>query len=194
MYLIGTFYLRGHPAVTCAYCSRIYSTRYNLDEHIKSRHAGLPPPPELSVSFSRTEPRYQCQIAQCSMVFTDIADFNAHRQICVEEQRTDLLGQVEAQNKNLVDTSDVTSIDSDDDNKEFRSAEAKLAKNPQLTILKQALTKGDSLKRNYDDDGSTTSSKPRKIVKTGKNFIVKIGRINFSYVELELILNVSFRR
>lgn len=199
MYLIGTSYLRGHPAVTCAYCSRIYSTRYNLDEHIKSRHAGLPPPPELSVPFSRTEPRYQCQIAHCSMVFTDVADFNAHRQICGEEQRTDLLGQVDAaqNNKNLVDTSDVTSIDSDDDNKEFRSAEAKLAKNPQLTILKQALTKGDSLKRNYDDDGSITSSKPRKIVKTGKLLLFKNyrnGRIFNVYSTRINFERFSFRR
>ncbi|XP_071574276.1 uncharacterized protein [Temnothorax nylanderi] len=156
---------RGHPAVTCAYCSRIYSTRYNLDEHIKSRHAGLPPPPELSVSLSRTETRYQCQT--CPMVYTDLADFNAHRQICTQEQRTDLLGQTEAQNNKIfADTSDISSIYSDDENKDFRNAEAKLAKNPQLTILKQALTKGDSLKRNFDDDGSTSSSKPKKIVKS----------------------------
>ncbi|KMQ97192.1 zinc finger protein xfin [Lasius niger] len=164
---------RGHPAVTCAYCSRIYSTRYNLEEHIKSRHAGLPPPPELSVSLSRAETRYQCQT--CPMVYKDLADFNAHRQIC-EEQRTDLLGQTDAQNnKSLVDVSDMSSIiDSDDENKDFRSAEAKLAKNPQLTILKQALTKGDSLKRNYDDDGSTSSCKTRKMVKIeGENPEIK---------------------
>lgn len=164
-------YFRGHPAVTCAYCSRIYSTRCNLDEHIKSRHAGLPAPPELSVSFSRAETHYQCQT--CPMIYKDLADFNAHRQICIEEQRTDLLGQTDAQNnKNLVDMSDDMSsiIDSDDENKDFRSAEAKLAKNPQLTILKQALTKGDSLKRIYDDDGSTSSCKARKMVKIGKIF------------------------
>ncbi|KAG5317093.1 XFIN protein, partial [Acromyrmex heyeri] len=156
---------RGHPAVTCAYCSRIYSTRYNLDEHIKSRHAGLPPPPELSVPLTRTETRYQCQT--CPMVFTDLADFNAHRQICIQEQRTDLLGQTEAQNNKIfADTSDVSSIDLDDENKDFKNAEAKLAKNPQLTILKQALTKGDNLKRNFDDDGSTSSGKPKKIVKS----------------------------
>lgn len=166
----GSFCFRGHPAVTCAYCSRIYSTRYNLDEHIKSRHAGLPPPPELSVSLSRAETRYQCQT--CPMIYKDLADFNAHRQICIEEQRTDLLGQTDTQNnKNLIDMSDMSSIiDSDDENKDFRSAEAKLAKNPQLTILKQALTKGDSLKRIYDDDGSTSSCKARKMVKIGKIF------------------------
>lgn len=161
-------YLRGHPAVTCAYCSRIYSTRYNLDEHIKSRHAGLPPPPELSVPLTRTETRYQCQT--CPMVFTDLTDFNAHRQICIQEQRTDLSGQTEAQNNKIfADTSDVSSIDLDiDENKDFKNAEAKLAKNPQLTILKQALTKGDNLKRNFDDDSSTSSGKPKKIVKSGK--------------------------
>lgn len=159
---------RGHPAVTCAYCSRIYSTRYNLDEHIKSRHAGLPNP-ELSISFSRANDNgnYQCQT--CSMVFTDFAVFNAHRQICMEEQRTDLLDQTEAQtNKNLVDISDASSVDSDDENKDFKNAEAKLAKNPQLTILKHALTKGDSLKRNHDDAGSASICKLRKITKTGK--------------------------
>ncbi|XP_011333328.2 zinc finger protein hangover isoform X2 [Ooceraea biroi] len=155
---------KGHPAVTCAYCSRIYSTRYNLNEHIKSRHAGLPPPPELPVSFSRAETRYQCQT--CPMVYTDLAEFNAHRQLCFEEQRTDLLAQAEAQNnKGLDDTSDISSIDSDDENRDFKNAEAKLAKNPQLTILKQALTKGDGLKRNYDDDGSLYG-KSRKIIKT----------------------------
>lgn len=105
------------------------------------------------------------------MVYKDLADFNAHRQTC-EEQRTDLLGQNDAQNnKNVIDVSDMSStVDSDDENKDFRSAEAKLAKNPNLTILKHALTKGDSLKRNYDDDGSTSSCKTRKMVKIGKIF------------------------
>jgi len=103
------------------------------------------------------------------MVFTELADFNAHHQICIQEQRTDLLGQTETQNNKIfADTSDVSSIDLDDENKDFKNAEAKLAKNPQLTILKQALTKGDNLKRNFDDDGSTSSGKPKKIVKSGK--------------------------
>ncbi|KYN04799.1 Zinc finger protein Xfin [Cyphomyrmex costatus] len=156
---------RGHPAVTCAYCSRIYSTRYNLDEHIKSRHAGLPPPSELSASGTRTETRYQCQT--CPMVYTNLTNFNAHRQICLQEQRTDLLGQIEAQdNKIFADTSDVSSIDFYDETKDFKNAEAKLAKNPQLTILKQALTKGDILKRNFDEDDLTSSGKPTKIIKS----------------------------
>lgn len=100
------------------------------------------------------------------MVYTDLADFNAHRQICIQE-RTD---QTEAQNNKIfADASDISSVDSDDENKDFKNAEAKLAKNPQLTILKQALTKGDSLKReHFDDDGSTSSSRPKKIVKSGK--------------------------
>lgn len=90
----------------------------------------------------------------------------------MEEQRTEFLAQAEAQNsKGLVDTSDISSIESDDENKDFRNAEAKLAKNPQLTILKQALTKGDNLKRNYDDDNSASSSKLRKIIKTGKDLL-----------------------
>lgn len=110
------------------------------------------------------------------MVYTDLADFNAHRQICNQEQRTDLLGQTEAQNNKIfADTSDISSVDSDDENKDFRNAEAKLAKNPQLTILKQALTKGDSLKRNFDDDGSTSSSKPKKIIKSGKICLLKMN-------------------
>lgn len=110
------------------------------------------------------------------MVYTDLADFNAHRQQCIQEQRTDLLGQTEAQNNKIfADTSDISSVDSDDENKDFRNAEAKLAKNPQLTILKQALTKGDSLKRNFDDDGSTSSSKPKKIIKSGKIYLLKMN-------------------
>jgi len=101
------------------------------------------------------------------MAYTDLAEFNVHRQLCIEGQHTNFLAQAEAQNnKGLVDTSDISSIDSDDENKDFRNAEAKLAKNPQLTILKQALTKRDNLKRNYDDDGSSYS-KSRKIIKTG---------------------------
>lgn len=159
-------YFRGHPAVTCGYCSRIYSTRLNLEEHIKSRHAGLPLPPELSVSLFRSETRYQCKT--CPKVFTDLADFNAHSQICIEEQRAVALGKTEPQNsKSLIDTSDISSIETDDENRDYRNAEAKLAQNPQLTILKQALTKKEeSLKRNYEDS-STPDFKPRKIAKTG---------------------------
>lgn len=81
-----------------------------------------------------------------------------------------LLEKTEPQsNKSLADTSDISSIDTDDENKDYRNAEAKLAKNPQLTILKQALTKGESLKRDYDDS-STPDCKPRKLAKTGNCF------------------------
>lgn len=151
----------------------------NLEEHIKSRHAGLPAPSELSTPFFRSETRYQCKT--CPKVYTDLADFNAHSQICMEEQRAALLGRSESQNnKNLVDTSDISSIDTDDENKDYRNAEAKLAKNPQLTILKQALTKGESLKRDYDDN-STSDCKPRKLAKTGKYLKLHIVQINFIY-------------
>lgn len=87
--------------------------------------------------------------------------------MCMEEQRAVSLGKTEPQNnKSLVDTSDISSIDTDDENKDYRNAEAKLAKNPQLTILKQALTKEETLKRDYDDS-STSDCKPRKLAKTG---------------------------
>lgn len=132
---------------------------------MKSRHAGLSAPPNMGVSFFRSETRYQCKT--CPKVFSDQADFNAHSQICTEEQRIALLEKTEPQNnKSLADTSDISSIDTDDENKDYRNAEAKLAKNPQLTILKQALTKGESLKRDYDDS-STPDCKPRKLAKTG---------------------------
>jgi hypothetical protein len=51
----------------------------------------------------------------------------------------------------LEQNSDLSSIDSDYENKDYKSAEAKLAKNPQLTILKQALIKGDSVKKEYEE-------------------------------------------
>lgn len=94
-----------------------------------------------------------------------MADFNVHNRICIEAQRTDLLIKTEPQNnRNIADTSDISGVDTDDESKDYRNAEAKLAKNPQLTILKQALTKGDSLKRG--NDGSRSNCKPKKI-KTG---------------------------
>ena len=59
---------------------------------------------------------------------------------------------VVAKLKNALDpSSDLSSIDSDYENKDYKSAEAKLAKNPQLTILKQALIKGESVKKEYDE-------------------------------------------
>ena len=54
--------------------------------------------------------------------------------------------------KHLADQmSDMSSPDSDYDHKDYRNAEAKLAKNPQLTILKQALIKGGCAKKEYDE-------------------------------------------
>ncbi|XP_060825842.1 zinc finger protein Xfin-like isoform X2 [Bombus pascuorum] len=155
---------RGHPAVTCGYCSRIYSTRTNLEEHIKSRHAGLPAPTEVPLNNAyRPESRYQCNA--CGKVCTDAMELNLHGRICTEGPRLDLSGKNEISDNKVADSSEASSIGSDDDGKDYRSAEAKLAKNPQLTILKQALTKGDSLKRDFEDK-FTTNCKPKKLPRT----------------------------
>ncbi|KAF7407294.1 hypothetical protein HZH66_001831 [Vespula vulgaris] len=158
---------RGHPAVTCGYCSRIYSTRTNLEEHIKSRHAGLPAPSELPNPLFRSETKCYCKM--CSKKFTSIADLNIHSRICIG-QRIELQVQQDIKSeshnsKSLIDTSDISSMDTDDEHKGFKNAEAKLAKNPQLTILKQALTKGSGLKRDLDDKTRANCS-PQKLVKT----------------------------
>ncbi|XP_034177766.1 uncharacterized protein LOC117603096 [Osmia lignaria lignaria] len=153
---------RGHPAVTCGYCSRIYSTRTNLEEHIKSRHAGLPAPAGVPVSNSyRPENRCQCNV--CGKICTDAMELNLHGRICTEVQN--LPGRNDSRDNKIVDTSETSSIGSDDDSKDYRTAEAKLANNPQLTILKQALTKGDSLKRDFEDK-FTANCKPQKLPKT----------------------------
>ncbi|XP_033188969.1 uncharacterized protein LOC117156231 [Bombus vancouverensis nearcticus] len=155
---------RGHPAVTCGYCSRIYSTRTNLEEHIKSRHAGLPAPTEVPLN-NAYRPENRCQCNACGKICTDAMELNLHGRICTEGQRLDLSGKNEISDNKVVDSSEASSIGSDDDGKDYRSAEAKLAKNPQLTILKQALTKGDSLKRDFEDK-FTTNCKPKKLPKT----------------------------
>ncbi|XP_076666709.1 uncharacterized protein LOC143368177 isoform X1 [Andrena cerasifolii] len=157
---------RGHPAVTCGYCSRIYSTRTNLEEHIKSRHAGLPAPTEVPVNSSY-RPESRCQCNACGKICTDPMELNLHGRICAEEQRLDLSGKDRNKENKVVDSSETSSVGSDDDSKDYRSAEAKLAKNPQLTILKQALTKGDSLKRDFEDKFAT-NYKPKKLPKTDK--------------------------
>ncbi|XP_024941886.1 zinc finger protein Xfin isoform X2 [Cephus cinctus] len=155
---------RGHPAVTCRYCSRIYSTRTNLEEHIKSRHAGLPPPPELPLPYIQPDNRFQCKT--CPKMYTNVTDLNKHSRVCLGERRRELPNKISVQkSKSLIDTSDLSSMDSDDESKDYRDAEAKLAKNPQLTILKQALTKGDSLKRDYEDK-NRIGSKPMKVART----------------------------
>ncbi|XP_033347758.1 zinc finger protein Xfin-like isoform X1 [Bombus vosnesenskii] len=158
---------RGHPAVTCGYCSRIYSTRTNLEEHIKSRHAGLPAPTEVPLN-NAYRPENRCQCNACGKICTDAMELNLHGRICTEGQRLDLSGKNEISDNKVVDSSEASSIGSDDDGKDYRSAEAKLAKNPQLTILKQALTKGDSLKRDFEDK-FTTNCKPKKLPKTEHN-------------------------
>ncbi|KAK9297961.1 hypothetical protein QLX08_008492 [Tetragonisca angustula] len=154
---------RGHPAVTCGYCSRIYSTRTNLEEHIKSRHAGLPAPTEIPLNNAyQPENKYQC--SACGKICIDAMELNLHGRICTEGRRLDLPEKNEIRDYKIVDSSEASSIGSDDDGKDY-SAEAKLAKNPQLTILKQALTKGDSLKRDFEDK-FTSNCKPKKLPKT----------------------------
>lgn len=152
---------RGHPAVTCSYCSRIYSTRGNLEEHIRSRHAGLPLPPELPVSYVQPENKYQCKT--CPKMYTNTTDLNKHSRICTGVHQKEMPNNltVEKLKRSHIDTSDMSSNESTDESKEYKNAEAKLAKNPQLTILKQALTKGENLKRSYDEKYKI-SSKTKK--------------------------------
>ncbi|OAD58141.1 Zinc finger protein Xfin [Eufriesea mexicana] len=165
---------RGHPAVTCGYCSRIYSTRTNLEEHIKSRHAGLPAPTEVPLN-NAYRPENRCQCNACGKICTDAMELNLHGRICTEGQRLDVPGKNEIRDNKVMDSSEVSSTGSDDDGKDYRSAEAKLAKNPQLTILKQALTKGDSLKRDFEDK-FTTNCKPKKLPKTEHTDIQSIKK------------------
>lgn len=104
--------------MTCGYCSRIYSTRTNLEEHIKSRHAGLPAPTEVAVNNSyRSENRCQCNA--CGKICMDAMELNLHGRICIEEQRLDHLRKSESRDK-IVDSSEASSIGSDDDNKDYR--------------------------------------------------------------------------
>ncbi|XP_063987249.1 zinc finger protein Xfin-like [Diachasmimorpha longicaudata] len=153
---------RGHPAVTCRYCSRIYSTRTNLEEHIKSRHTGLPPPPEMPVPYVQQDTRYQCKT--CPKMYTNITDLNKHSRMCLGDRQSDISRvPVQPKGRCLMDTSDMSSIESDEENREYRNAEAKLSKNPQLTILKQALTRTEGLKR----DEKTSPYKSLKSTKNG---------------------------
>ncbi|XP_012263363.2 zinc finger protein Xfin-like isoform X2 [Athalia rosae] len=154
---------RGHPAVTCRYCSRIYSTRTNLEEHIKSRHAGLPPPPELSLPYIQQDNKFQCKT--CPKMYTNVTDLNKHSRVCAGDRKKELSKKISVhKSKSVIDTSDLSSVDSDDEGKDYRDAEAKLANNPQLTILKQALTKKESLKREHDEP--RVNQKPKKISRT----------------------------
>ncbi|XP_011314232.1 zinc finger protein Xfin-like [Fopius arisanus] len=132
---------RGHPAVTCRYCSRIYSTRTNLEEHIKSRHTGLPPPPEMPVPYVQQDTRYQCKT--CPKMYTNVTDLNKHSRVCLGDRQSESSRLPQPKGRCLMDTSDMSSLESDEESKDYRNAEAKLSKNPQLTILKQALTRTD---------------------------------------------------
>lgn len=103
--------------MTCGYCSRIYSTRTNLEEHIKSRHAGLPAPAGVPVSNSyRPENRCQCNV--CGKICTDAMELNLHGRICTEVQN--LPGRNDSRDNKIVDTSETSSIGSDDDSKDYR--------------------------------------------------------------------------
>ncbi|CAG5081594.1 Similar to ZNF721: Zinc finger protein 721 (Homo sapiens) [Cotesia congregata] len=139
---------RGHPAVTCQYCSRLYSTRGNLMDHIKSRHTGQPPPPKLGV-YVPSDNRFQCNT--CPKMYTNITDLNKHKKVCtgIRESISLLLKK---KGKSLMDTSEASSFESDEESKDYRTAEAKLSKNPQLTILKQALTRGAEVLKRDDRD------------------------------------------
>lgn len=162
--------------MTCGYCSRIYSTRINLEEHIKSRHAGLPPPPELPAPYVQTDTRYQCKT--CPKMYTNVTDLNKHSRLCLGDRQINR-GGAAAKSKGFIDTSDLSSMDSDMDCRDYKNAEAKLAKNPQLTILKQALTKGDTLKRDYEDKNKTSCGKPKKAARTGNNLSSSFFSIEF---------------
>lgn len=179
-----SFSYRGHPAVTCGHCSRIYSTRTNLEEHIKSRHAGQPPPPEIQVNYVQQDSRFQCKT--CPKMYTNITDLNKHSRVCHASNNSHsalncmnkmlfpsfnfclnlklmYLYFIIAKLRNALDpSSDLSSVDSDYENKDYRSAEAKLAKNPQLTILKQALIKGESIKKEYDERQKLLSKAKRQ--------------------------------
>ncbi|XP_066598006.1 zinc finger protein 729-like [Prorops nasuta] len=148
---------RGHPAVTCGYCSRIYSTRTNLEEHVKSRHAGLPALPDVPISFTRLDNKFQCK--NCPKMYTNITDLNKHIRVCAAvDQQNESISKNLQRSKEMPEMSDLSSMDSDGDNKDYKSAEAKLSKNPQLTILKQALTKGISIRHDLEEKRKITKA------------------------------------
>lgn len=110
--------------MTCGYCSRIYSTRTNLEEHIKSRHAGLPAPTEVPVNSS-CRPESKCQCNACGKICADAMELNLHGRICVEEQKSDISVKTENRDSNkTVDTSEASSVASDDDSKDYRYTRA----------------------------------------------------------------------
>lgn len=121
---------------------------------------------EVPVSYVQPENKYQCKT--CPKMYTNTTDLNKHSRICTGSQQKELPKHdtaTEKIKKTQLDTSDMSSNDSNNETKDYKNAEAKLAKNPQLTILKQALTKGDILKRSYDEKYKT-SSKTKKQART----------------------------
>lgn len=105
--------------MTCGYCSRIYSTRTNLEEHIKSRHAGLPAPTDVPLN-NAYRPENRCQCNACGKICTDAMELNLHGRICTEGQRLDHSGKNEITDNKVVDSSEASSIGSDDDGKDYR--------------------------------------------------------------------------
>ncbi|KAK0181388.1 hypothetical protein PV327_003679 [Microctonus hyperodae] len=189
---------RGHPAVTCRYCARIYSTRSNLDEHIKSRHTGAPPPTELPTAYVQQENRYRCKT--CPKMYTNVTELNRHSRNCMSDRQKDatarggiVIQSGKSKGKSLMDTSDASTIESEDDGKDYRTAEAKLSKNPQLTILKQALTRNEGLKRN--SDGRILSYKSARVSQVdGKSRVDSDGQKRWycetcpqSFVSIDLL-------
>ena len=104
-------------------------------------------------------------------MYTNTTDLNKHSRICTGGLHKELPNNntlVEKLKKSQADISDMSSNESNDESKDYKNAEAKLAKNPQLTILKQALTKGECLKRSYDEKYKT-SSKTKKQARTNNS-------------------------
>lgn len=90
-----------------------------MEEHIKSRHAGLPAPMEVPVNSAyRSENRCQCNA--CGKICTDAMELNLHGRICTEGQRLDLPGKNGSKNNKIMDSSEASSIASDDDSKDYR--------------------------------------------------------------------------
>lgn len=157
--------IRGHPAVTCAHCGRIYSTKLNLEEHVRSRHDGMHQPEEPT--YVQVENKFQCKI--CPKMFNNVTDLNRHSRTCQNERRKEQpIASQKKDNRALMDDSGSECAETEDESK---SAEAKLAKNPQLTILKQALTKGsESLKRDLEMRNKAASKINRKTGNILQNF------------------------
>lgn len=116
-------------------------------------------------------------------MYSSISDLNKHMKKCVGLPKKVEMGnnvhmQSIARVKATNDISDMSSIDSDYElNKDYKSAEMKLAKNPNLTILKQALIKGEGAKKEYEERQKMLN-KSRKSQKIGGELSALETRIN----------------